>query len=387
LVIKTKVCIVGAGPAGTVASLFLSKYGVEHVLTERSVFPREKVCGEFYDGRLRRVFDKLDPALLDEMREAGVIQDINRYSFYNTRMNELHVPSKPNARISTNRPKFDMFLLQKALQSPFVRHFDNANIRSAAVAKEGVVLKDMPGKLNIQAQLALIATGNNSSLPQQVVPDNTSGGHFMLAARGYYRNLNFEQSIKSTHNFMVKDPVRCYIFIAELPGNLATVELFVLRDIAVKHKVSPKALLLHLIEKHPALKKIFAGAGLEGNIRGISIPYTSSRQRISAERVMLCGSCGYNINPLTGLGVGHAVFTAMHAAAQCVKSLDTHDFSAKALQAYDQLIYKSLKFDNRLGKMADFGVKNLHTAVNTLFNIVAASPFLKKSVGKIINKL
>ncbi|MFX4447000.1 FAD-dependent monooxygenase, partial [Acinetobacter baumannii] len=49
--LKTKVCIVGSGPAGAVASLYLSKFNIPHILIERKKFPRDKVCGDCFDGR------------------------------------------------------------------------------------------------------------------------------------------------------------------------------------------------------------------------------------------------------------------------------------------------------------------------------------------------
>jgi len=385
--LHTPVCIIGAGPSGTVTSLFLSKFGIPHILTDRAVFPREKVCGEFYDGRLRRVFDKIDDTLLTRMRQADVIQDIHQYSFYNTRMKALHVASKPNARISTIRTVFDAFLLNEALKSPLVTYIENNVVHSVEATGNNVVIKNRAERQTITADMAVIATGNNSSLAQKVIPRSNAHNHFMLAARGYYHNLNVPKNIHCTRNYIIQKPVRCYVFIADLPGNMATVELFVLKNIATKRKVNPKGLLLKLINEHPAFKTMFSTATLKGNITGISVPATSSKQRISGNRILLAGSSGYNINPLTGLGVGHAVFTAMHAAMQCAKSVEASDFSAAALSHYDEIIYKSLKFDNRLGKMADFGVKNLHTITNTLFNVVSASPLLTRKIGDTINKL
>ena len=223
------------------------------------------------------------------MREAGVIHDIHQYSFYNTRLKELHVASKPNARISTNRTHFDIFLLREALKSPLLTYIDNTFVQSIEVRADNVLIKNRAGNVNIEAKMVVIATGNNSTLPKEIVPANSSMGHFMLAARGYYKNLNVEPGKHSTRNYIIQKPVRCYIFIAELPGNLATVELFVLKDIAVKHHVSPKTLLLNLIKEHPALQGLFANAKLEGKIMGISVPYTSSKQSISSNRVLLTG--------------------------------------------------------------------------------------------------
>src|SRR3569833_2467833 len=121
---QTGVCIVGAGPSGTIASMFLSKHGIKHILVERSKFPRDKVCGEFYDGRLRNVLNKLDPTLLPRMQQENIVHDIHRYHILNAKLKEIDFDSTAKARISSVREFFDDFLLKEALKSSYVTYFD-----------------------------------------------------------------------------------------------------------------------------------------------------------------------------------------------------------------------------------------------------------------------
>jgi flavin-dependent dehydrogenase len=44
--IKTDVCIIGAGPSGTSTSLMLSKMKISHYIVDKSIFPRDKTCGD-----------------------------------------------------------------------------------------------------------------------------------------------------------------------------------------------------------------------------------------------------------------------------------------------------------------------------------------------------
>ena len=48
--IESEISVLGAGPAGTTAALFLSNAGVKCTLIDKSPFPRDKVCGDCLGG-------------------------------------------------------------------------------------------------------------------------------------------------------------------------------------------------------------------------------------------------------------------------------------------------------------------------------------------------
>nr|MDQ3071862.1 FAD-dependent monooxygenase [Bacteroidota bacterium] len=55
------VVIVGAGPAGIAASLFLRAERIPHLLIEKDVFPRDKICGDAVSGKALEAIAKLFP--------------------------------------------------------------------------------------------------------------------------------------------------------------------------------------------------------------------------------------------------------------------------------------------------------------------------------------
>lgn len=326
--LRTNVCVVGAGPAGSVASLFLSKNKVPHVLVDRAMFPREKVCGEFFDGRLQHVLNKIEPNFMQNMKEKNIIQDIRRYTYFNAKLDQLTVdtPLNRTARVSANRYDFDNYLLEEALKSKYVQYFDNTNISTGTVTKAGVSLSNSTKSFEVEAQTAILATGSNSPLSQKFVPNNRAIGHFLLAARGYYRDIAKPEQQNVTQVYFFRQPFPYYLCLVHLPNNLATVEVCMLKTVAAKHRVNPESLLLNVVREHAEIKKIFTDATLEGKIKGASLPKASGKQAISAERILLAGSCSSIINPVTGWGVGHAAFEAMLAVNQYVASAQMNDF-------------------------------------------------------------
>src|SRR6218665_974016 len=61
------VVIIGCGPSGAGASMFLSKAGIQHIILEKDTFPRDKICGDGCSGKTAFVLRKADPAYLDEI--------------------------------------------------------------------------------------------------------------------------------------------------------------------------------------------------------------------------------------------------------------------------------------------------------------------------------
>ena len=64
------VIIIGGGPAGAAAGIYLSRAGLNTAIIERKTFPRETLCGEFLskevteslrDLNLFEIFSGLDP--------------------------------------------------------------------------------------------------------------------------------------------------------------------------------------------------------------------------------------------------------------------------------------------------------------------------------------
>src|SRR5829696_3261846 len=57
----TNVLIVGAGPAGASTSIFLAKEQVPHMIIDKAIFPRDKVCGDALSAKSVGMLKRLHP--------------------------------------------------------------------------------------------------------------------------------------------------------------------------------------------------------------------------------------------------------------------------------------------------------------------------------------
>lgn len=386
---QTKVAIVGTGPAGTIASLVLSKHGIPHILAERATVPLAKVCGEFYDSRLQSTLNAVSPAIMEAMRSKGLMHELPGYSFYNSNLHGLHIKTdkgkKP--RISILREELHSFLLAQALQSKQVTFLSNTNICDGSVDARGVRLSNRLGDVAVNAEIAIIAGGSNSTIAQKLIPGNQFTGHYLLAARGYFEGVKRQQGVPRAEVFFFRKPSSFAISIIPLPNGLTTAELFIMKKVAVKNHIIIEDLLQQALAEHGLLKLLFADAKLVGKIKGVSLAKTSINKPISADRVLLAGACGIAINPTTGWGVGHATFSGKCAAEQCVVALQANKFDAQTLKAYDKRVYKSLRKELRIGQAADLIMEYGLPIADWGLGWVAQNKWLSKKIGSYLDNI
>jgi menaquinone-9 beta-reductase len=115
---KSKIVIVGAGPAGASLAIRLAKENFEVVLIERENFPRQKLCGEFVSPECLAHFEEL--SVLNEMLAVGGDR-ITQTCFYEPEGKSVIVPSEwfgsAKGALSISRAEMDFRLLKKAKES------------------------------------------------------------------------------------------------------------------------------------------------------------------------------------------------------------------------------------------------------------------------------
>ena len=127
------VVIVGGGPAGATAALYANRLGLSTLIVDKSIWPRDKICGDALSGKVVDILKDLD--LLSEVKSlkgapirritfgspANKIFDIDLTKSFNTdHIKEGYV---------IPREIFDYFLFKKAQEVTDV--------------KEGFTVKDL----------------------------------------------------------------------------------------------------------------------------------------------------------------------------------------------------------------------------------------------------
>jgi flavin-dependent dehydrogenase len=334
--IKTPVCVLGSGPAGATASIFLTRYGIEHLLIDREEFPRDKFCGEVFWGRVRYVLDEMGEGVQADMESKGIIKkgiDLSVSSVPSKRAITLENPDFIHSR----RMDFDFYLHQKATQSRLAQ-FRKAHISKLSQSEKKVIIETQ--RFEIEADLALVCMGEKQSLLKQWLPQYKSGGRKVVAFRRYYREA---QSDLDVLNFQKRKPYPT-LLINTLPGGMTLAEMYIYQDNYQKSGLKHDAIFQKLISDSKLVER-FERAELISDWQATSTILSDLQPKLNIGRVLLCGSSMGAIHPMTGKGVGLAMRSGQIAAFWAAQSVRKNDFSSKFLSHYHREIKKRMGAD------------------------------------------
>lgn len=160
----TDVVIIGGGPAGSVCGCLLKRAGVDCVIADRAVFPREKVCGGGLTYKAWRLLEKLLPDL--------------RYDYRPITRLRLQFDDDP---VSEFEAEFELRMTRRIdFDHSLVRHYQQVVggdwITEAFVSYEelsdGQIIASFASGLRIKCRYLIAADGAHSRVRRQMFGRN-----------------------------------------------------------------------------------------------------------------------------------------------------------------------------------------------------------------------
>ena len=344
---EVDILIIGAGPAGASAALFLAKQGIASTIVDKHTFPRDKVCGDALSGKVVEVLNKLDKTLVNELSLHEKLLGSWGVTFVAPNGKSLRVPfntkkeKKAAPGFISKRIHFDDWLVQKVRTTAGITLHEDTEIRNYSRDKERIIATAKNGT-TISARLVIAADGAYSSFTKDVAHLKTEPEHNCFGLRAYYKNVAGLDAENFIELHFLNEILPGYFWIFPLPNGDANVGVGMRADKMSNKKINLKKAFESVLESNPAIKARFVHAEKVGEVKLHGLPLGSKKRNLSGDNYILCGDAALLIDPFTGEGIGNAMLSGMYAAKQAASCVQTGNYTAAYLKCYDAELYKRL---------------------------------------------
>jgi len=350
------VIIIGAGPGGCAAALQLERMKIRSLLVDKAEFPREKVCGDALSGKVTTILNRIHPEILNSLKEASITRDIWGIRMVAPNRIFLDLPFKwkydpdrdPAPGYVASRLDMDNFMIREVKKCSYIRVEEGMEIVQVERTAQGYRVRDVTAGFEAECQILLVANGANSLFTRQLTGIRKENKHYAGAVRGYFENVTGFHPDGFIELHFLQEYIPGYFWIFPLPGNKANVGLGLRSDYISGRRLNLRKELMNIIENYPGIRERFSDANPMGKIVGYPLPLGSKKYTRSGDHFMLLGDAAHLVDPITGEGVGNAMYSGWIAAEQVGQCLSKNRFDVKIMADYDARINRVMGVELQL---------------------------------------
>ncbi len=350
---KSDVIVVGAGPAGASAAYFLAEAGIDVLLVDQEVFPRQKVCG---DGLASRALTMLERMGLGAWLRGFPEPEVMLFSSPNGEAVRIQ-PERPEGfsygRV-VPRLRLDEAVVERAVVAG-ARFLDGIKVTSLEQQRGGLHLRGerngssspQGGRIvHLEAPLAIAADGGQASFTRRLglirrPPD-------LVAVRAYFEGDVGPETRPEIHVERVIMPGYSWIFpTGEGRANVGTGTR---ASTVKKGSLSLARVMQRFVANNPYARERLRLAEMVSPVQGHPLRTDLRGTRPYGQRVLVAGEAAGLVNPLSGEGIAYALESGEMAATHARRALESGDFSEAALSTYGRALRRRYGADHQVAR-------------------------------------
>ena len=301
------VAIIGGGPAGSMAAIYLSRFGFDVCLIEKKKFPRDVLCGEFLSEEVTALLKELK--LFEEFLALNPVL-ISRFKSVNESGTEIHSNLSFPA-YALKRSLFDKFLLNEAInlgvnvyqpaEADFIRREGNEFL-------VGIIKQNNKEDILVGVSNVIAAYGKQNSFDKKLKRDFITSSSGLNGIKFHIPNSSIKNYPADEISIYTAEDIYCGMnTISESETTLCALEK------RTNSESSPRKRILKLLESNNNFGDLF-NPGFENTLNDLPIYGTGNiyfgRRKIIENHIFMIGDAAAVIAPLAGDGIGMAFQSA-----------------------------------------------------------------------------
>jgi geranylgeranyl reductase family protein len=359
--------------------------GLNVLMVDHQVFPRDKVCGDAISGKSVDVLRRLD--LLDALSTAEQVSS-RGIVFGSPGEESVAIPfGNPGSAAPPGyvcaRAVFDNLLFQEAVRSG-VHALEQTRVRDLLTDGDtvtGVTLRQQSKTVDVRARVTIGSDGAYSVVARRLGFEQILSDHYCAGVRTYCSDVTGFHAGNYIELHFVRELLPGYFWIFPMAHGRANVGVGMLSSQIKRTGMHLTSELMKLIQ-HSRFSSRF-GNGAEGDTpKGWGLPLGSRPRRMSGSGWMLAGDAASLIDPFTGEGIGNAMVSGERAAEWARRAHEAGRFDREFLAGYESDVLSELQDELHISHKLQKLVRH-----SWLFNLVVRKARRSEFVADTISSM